>query len=137
MLAVLHEVVHLQKVLDSVIQWKRRRMKLGNACAFFNIQIVRERDAVTGSHVSHFMFAVAVERCPLDHVCRTASPIVCDILAVMANCQSSAFMRNWKADNERAELEGRPRSVDMWLKFARWSRVDLIIKSMSANIHAS
>ena len=63
-----HEIRLPQNLRHSIIEWQLRRVghgkrKVANGRV---VQVVRQRNAVPGRDLQHFVFAVAVERCPLN-----------------------------------------------------------------------
>jgi hypothetical protein len=96
-----------------------------------HVEVVCKGNAVTRSDLEDFVFTIAVESRPLD-VLGMARPIEGGGVALMTNDKLTTVVRAWKTDNERAELQIRSRSVDVWLEETRWSLIDLRSESVTA-----
>jgi len=109
-----------------------RRTPIGQALETLDgIQVVCERQAMTGGDLEDFMLAVAVKRGPLDSdglavvFAGLGAPIVDRLVLFVANHQLAALMLDRETDDERAELRDGTRRVDVGLEFSGWMRVHL------------
>lgn len=100
-------------------------------------QVVSESDAMARSHLVDFMFAVAVECCPLD-LCGgcliRSAPVEDNALtgsAGVADGQVATLVRRRQRNDQAADLVFASRSVDVWLELAIRSAVDIELVELS------
>lgn len=101
-----HEIRLPQNLRHSIIEWQLRRVghgkrKVANGRV---VQVVRQRNAVPGRDLQHFVFAVAVERCPLNRFGIWAGPGEINRLAQMLDAKRTPCEEKPK----RSENQPRP-----------------------------
>ena len=71
------------------------------------------------------VLTVTVESRPLDSFCGLIVPIPFNYFVSVFNAETATFVGMRQANNERCELGDTTRSIDMSLKFARGTGIDL------------
>ncbi len=79
---------------------------------------------MTRSYFEHFVFAVAIERRPLN-VCGLAGPVKCGGFVSVSNFELPASVWQRQADDQRTELSGRSGGVEVRSEESFWTFVDL------------